>query len=77
LIPPHLWTNEIVGSGENKKTANPFLPGTTHTLLESWIGTRFFLISNSWGRSVPWQINLLGLAYQGKDIVFRFIIDRV
>jgi hypothetical protein len=30
LIPPHLWTNEMVGSGENKKTANPFLLGTTH-----------------------------------------------
>jgi hypothetical protein len=24
---------------------------------------------------VAWQINLFGLAYQGKDIVFRFIIE--
>ncbi len=42
-----------------------------HTLLESWIGTRFFLFQIR----VAWQINLFGLAYQGKDIVFRFIIE--
>jgi hypothetical protein len=62
----------MVGSGENKKTANPFLLGTHTRSLSLELEPGFFFEVGRW----PGKSNFLGLAYQGKkDIVFRFFIE--
>jgi hypothetical protein len=57
---------------ENSKSLSSRNP---HTLLESWIGTRFFLFQIREVGKWPGKSIFFGLAYQGKDIVFRFLIE--